>query len=70
MNCEHAYEYQGVVTWPSADPRPGSGAHDRHYADAYVCTRCLAMRTMRERVMGNTYEKALSGAAQYEARPT
>jgi hypothetical protein len=67
--CEHTYDYQGLVTWPSEDPLPGSGAYARIYADAFFCTRCCAMRLANERQTGNTYMKALDGAVQYERRP-
>ena len=68
--CEHAYDYQGLVTWPSEDPLPGSGARARIYADAFFCTRCCALRLMNERQMGSTYTKAIDGAVPYERRPT
>lgn len=66
---EHDYEYQGVATWPSERPRPGSGAHDRHYGDVYYCRLCCATLVRNERVIGNTYEHALDGAVAYERRP-
>lgn len=68
-DCEHAFEHQGLVTWPGIYPLPGSGAHARNYADAYFCTKCCALRLRNERVMGNTYEKARSGAIEYERKP-
>lgn len=68
--CEHSYSYQGLVTWPSEDLLPGSGACARIYADAFFCTRCCALRLTNERKMGNTYMKVIDGAVPYERRPT
>lgn len=67
--CDHKFAYQGLVTWPSRDPRPGSGAHDRIYADAYFCERCCGLRLTNEREMGHTYEKAHAGAVEYANKP-
>lgn len=67
--CDHAFAHQGVVTWPSKYPLPGSGAHGRIYADAYFCTRCCALKLTNEREMGSTYEKVRNGAVEYERKP-
>ena len=67
--CEHEYEFRGSVTWPSVSPRPGSGAHDRIYADAYFCKRCCHLRLTNERELGSTYEKVRSGAIEYTRKP-
>lgn len=67
--CEHHFEHQGPVTWPSDWPLPGSGAHARIYADAYYCTRCCGLRLRNERELGNTYEKVRGGAVEYTNKP-
>lgn len=67
--CEHNFTFQGVATWPSDRPLPGSCARVRNYADAYYCTKCLDVRLMRHREFGNTYEKVLPGSTQYAKEP-
>lgn len=67
--CAHSFSYQGVVTWPGADPLPGSGAHARIYADVYHCERCCELKLTNQRAMGNTYEKVRAGAVEYSSRP-
>lgn len=69
MTCEHNFTYQGRVTWPTDATLPGSGAHGRIYADAYYCVKCCEFKLTNEQEIGNTYEKALDGAAQYSHRP-
>ena len=54
-SCEHTYEYRGQITWPSPRPRPGSGAHDRYYADHYYCSKCLDDVVKNERVDDTTF---------------
>ena len=60
--CLHKLVYQALVCWPSKNPRPGSGAHDRWYGEQFFCEQCLTTRVMRARVIGNTYEKILNDA--------
>lgn len=62
MDCEHNYQFQGVVYGQSTYPRPGSGAHDRIYWDRYYCTKCLDVEDKNRREMGTTYDKPIPGS--------
>ena len=59
--CDHEYHFQNVVYHYSEYPRPGSGAYDRIYEDAYFCSRCLDVVYKNSRVLGNSYSKAIEG---------
>lgn len=67
--CEHNYQHQGEVCWPSEYPMPGSGAHHRYYATAYFCTKCLSRRLMDVRIDGHTYLKTKFNAVELSQRP-
>lgn len=62
IECAHEYAHQGLVYRFSSRNRPGSGARDVQYWDAYFCARCLAMEYRNRRVHGNSYERAIDGA--------
>jgi len=60
MTCEHNYQFQHVVHH-SGYMLPGSGAHERVYEDKYYCTKCLSIKHINERVVGNDYSKPIEG---------
>ena len=61
-DCEHNYQYQGVV-WSLAEwSMPGSGAREVRYEDRYYCTRCLNTVDKSPRYIGNSYGKTIEGA--------
>jgi len=62
-NCEHKYQYGGLLYWHAEYPMPGTGAKARHYADWFYCEKCLDRRLENERVVGNSYDKPIEGAA-------
>ena len=61
MDCEHNWQFQNVVY--SYGPQcPGSSARDRIYEDRYFCTKCLEVKDMKPRVVGNSYGSVVQGA--------
>lgn len=61
-DCEHVFRYEGVVYKVADHPRPGSGAHDRLYYDAYFCQHCLVQELKPLGRRGTTYDELLFGA--------
>jgi hypothetical protein len=61
MKCKHFYIYQGTVYWHKDYPLPGSGAHARIYGDKYYCQKCLDIKVIHEREIGDSYRPALPG---------
>lgn len=64
MTCEsngHKWVFQGTVYWSDKYPIPGSGAHERIYADRYFCEKCLECLLRNERYMGNDYYPPIAG---------
>lgn len=60
--CEHKYEYQGLVYEVGDWPMPGTGAHEVLYEHAYYCSRCLAMVYQPTGERHDSYQKIRHGA--------
>lgn len=60
--CEHKFVYQGLFYRDGTHPLPGSSARERTYFDRYFCEKCLHTEEKDHRVVGNNYQKVLSGA--------
>lgn len=60
--CEHNYEYRGMVFSHSSRPIPGSGALARYYEDRYFCTKCLKIEDVNRSIDGNSYYDVKYGA--------
>lgn len=62
MACDHSFTYQGLVYRISDQRLAGSSARPVIYGDRYFCQKCLEIRTLNEREIGNSYEKTIHGA--------
>lgn len=60
--CEHHWQFQGIV-WSHAEyPTPGTGARDMVYEDRYFCDKCLEIKDKNKRIIGNSYEQPIEGS--------
>lgn len=60
MNCEHNYQYQGVVYYDGYQ-LSGSSACARFYEDKYYCSKCLDIKYGNKREHGNNYQNPIAG---------
>lgn len=61
MNCEHNWQFQSTV-YSYGHQCAGSSARDRIYEDRYYCTKCLDVKDVRPREIGNNYSPVIVGA--------
>lgn len=61
--CDHRFVYAGFRYSDGANPRPGSGAVNTYYGQAYFCERCLETQVHRSAAGDrNSYQQRLEGA--------
>ena len=59
--CEHAFQYCGVVYSHSDYSMPGTGARQRYLEDKFFCSKCLETRYENRRPYGNSYQDVPNG---------
>jgi hypothetical protein len=62
MICEHNFSYAGLVYSFEKYSLPGSGAHGVIYEDRFFCQKCLELRDINPRVVGDSYSKRIEGS--------